>query len=126
MNIYHYNIAENFYHQEEDCGSLTSPPDELLDCGDINSDIDEEVKPIEPSNLFYSKINSNPPGIFKIKGKVQVKYIPFEFEKHEDLNTDEIMFSGIVLTWIGFGTVFELDNGTERIVSPYLSKGTVR
>ena len=126
MNIYHYNKELNLYHQEEDCGSITSPPDEHLDCGNIDSEEVIEKIPLENKNLFYSKIETHTNYTFTFRGGSESKKVSINFKEYIDLNTKEIIFSGIVLKWIGFGTVFEFDNGTERIVSPYLSKGTVR
>ena len=32
----------------------------------------------------------------------------------------------LIITWIGFGTVFEIKNGRERIVAPWINSGPLR
>jgi len=106
-----------------DCGSIAVPPDILIDRGTLEPDT-------TPKTCFIAVGGVPDPETEKSGMKIGgesitvVKISPFV--PHEDLNTCEIIYCGIVLTWIGFGTVFELDNGSERITSPYLSSGTVR
>ena len=106
-----------------DCGSIAAPPDIVIDRGTLDSDSTPKTCFVAVGGIPDPE--DNKPSI-KIGGEsvVVVKISPFV--PHEDLNTCEIIYCGIVLTWIGFGTVFELNNGSERITSPYLSSGTVR
>lgn len=123
MKIFHYNLALKFYHLDEDYGDVSDPSDETFDCGDLSEVIDTEdekytvdqISRIESTNL-----------IIKVKGKSKNKFKKSVFTPHENLNIDSIVFCGIVLTWIGVGSAFELDNGYERIIAPYLTGGTVR
>ena len=32
----------------------------------------------------------------------------------------------LIITWVGFGTVFEIKNGRERIVAPWINSGPLR
>jgi len=37
-----------------------------------------------------------------------------------------VLNENIIFTWVGFGTVFEIANGLERVVNPYVASGTLR
>jgi hypothetical protein len=112
----------NRNNDSEDLGSITSPPEEVRDYGTLDLSSTPTTCFIATGGIPDSENNS---GIIKIVGKSITKKIS-QFKLHQDLNSLEIVYCGIVLTWIGFGTVFEFDNGYERITSPYLSSGTVR
>lgn len=123
MKIFHYNLASKVFHLDEDYGNVSDPTDETFDCGDL-------VGPVENDEEKYtvdqvSKIDGNNL-IIKIKGKSKNKFKKSIFVPHEDMNIDSIVFCGIILTWIGIGSAFEFDDGSERIVAPYLTGGTVR
>jgi hypothetical protein len=122
MRIFYYNSFASLYHLEEDYGTIDSPPDEMVDNGNLNDEVDYEENEIisEPGEI------KNNCSLFKVRGKSIAKKISSPFASRKDLNTDDIVFSGIVLMWIGFGTAFELDNGSERISCPYLASGTAR
>jgi hypothetical protein len=113
---------DNRNSDSEDLGSITTPPDEVRDYGTLDSFS-------TPTTCFIATggipNEDRKTGIIKIVGESISKKIT-QFKSYQDLNSLEIVYCGIVLTWIGFGTVFELDNGSERIASPYLSSGTVR
>jgi hypothetical protein len=112
----------------EDYGSIVDPPTEIIDCGGIpskNSNDLEEEEEEKPLPNSFSYCSTGKTESFKIKGSSKNNFTAI-FAHIEDLNEDSIVFFGIILTWIGFGTVFEIDNGFERIVSPYLASGTVR
>ena len=106
----------------EDYGSICFPLNILVDFGTLHP-----TSHIKTCFIAVGGVDeeSGETGI-KVKGESVVTSNVKSFVSHEDLNTDEIIYCGIILTWIGFGTVFELDNGSERITSPYLSSGTVR
>jgi hypothetical protein len=40
--------------------------------------------------------------------------------------TSKKSFSKFVITWIGNGTAFEIANGTERIIAPWVNSGPLR
>lgn len=122
MKVFHYNSGNGFAHLEEDYGSITSPPDEMIDGGNLDDDI--EIGGDDNLNIAIPEKTKS--SLFGIKGKSKNICVSSEFIPYSDLNSDDIVFVGIVLTWIGFGTAFELDNGYERIVSPYLSSGDMR
>jgi len=123
MRVFHYNSGNGFAHLEEDYGSITSPPDEVLDGGNLD---DDHYSDDSDNNLDIALPQKEKVSLFKVRGKSKVYSASSEFIPHKNLNSDDIIFVGIVLTWIGFGTAFEFDNGYERIVSPYLSAGDMR
>lgn len=106
-------------------GNILDSPTERIDCGGIWCVLFclESLGDIKVVNIFVYE-SSGSCGSFK--GKSETKLVAKEFSPHFDLNDITIVFFGIVLTWIGFGTVFEINNGSERTVSPYLTGGTVR
>jgi len=106
-----------------DCGSISAPPDVKVDYGTLDSNSTKKTCFIAVGGVKDSEDDT---AAIKIGGKSQVVVEVSLFEPHEDLNSDEIIYCGVILTWIGFGTAFEIDNGSERIISPYLSSGTVR
>jgi len=106
-------------------GSILDSPTEIINCGGIWCVLfcSENLGDVIVINTFvYTSSGS----CGSLKGKSKSEFIIKEFVPHFDLNDITIVFFGIVLTWIGFGTVFEIDNGNERTVSPYLTGGTVR
>ncbi len=124
MNIYRYDPTRRLAHLE-DHGDLDTAPDEFFDGGSLEPDNKEEEKDtdildISNEDVVYSC------SLFKVRGESKIFVNPSVFLNHEDLNTDDIVYCGIILIWIGFGTAFELDNGSERIISPYLNSGTAR
>lgn len=106
----------------EDCGSINTTPNVLVDYGTLEPTSNRRTCFIAVGGVDEE---SGETGI-KVGGESIVVVHVKPFVAHEDLNTDEIIYYGIILTWIGFGTAFELGNGNERIVSPYLTGGTVR
>lgn len=106
-------------------GSISDSPTERINCGGIWGVFYclENLGDINIINSF-SYVSSGSCG--SLRGKSENNFVVKEFVPHIDLNDIAIVYFGIVLTWIGFGTVFEIKNGTERTVSPYLTGGTVR
>jgi hypothetical protein len=123
MRIFHYNLSLKFYHLDEDYGTVSDPADETFDCGDLGKVVENDEEKYTVDQI--SRIDSNNL-IAKVKGKSVNKFERSIFTPHENLNIDSIVFCGIILTWIGVGSAFELDNGSERVVAPYLTGGTVR
>lgn len=109
----------------ENYGSILDFPTEIVDCGGIWCLLffQENFGCIGIVNTFAYVSNGS---CGSLKGKSQNKFVSKEFVPHLDLNDVSIIFFGVILVWIGFGTLFELDNGSERIVSPYLTGGSVR
>lgn len=116
----------------DDYGSIVEIATEILDCGEIptsnQKSLDEEEDEEEDLSLrnTFSYCSTGQGSTLKASGKSVIVCVQKDFVNHEDLNEDTIVFFGIVLTWIGNGTLFEIDNGLERTVSPYLASGTVR
>lgn len=120
MNELVFDKKTNF--ELEDFGNINEAPDEILDYGMLDSIS-------HPTRCFVviAGVDKNKHGRtgLKIKGSSSSRKIS-NFTQYDDLNHMSIVYCGIVIRWIGFGTAFEFDNGIERIVSPYLSSGTVR
>lgn len=121
MNIYNYNSSTINEYLTEDCGVLSSLVGVDVDYGNI-TDITAETQD------FYSVNCSEtlrPFGTIKIKQNInsRSKKVSSGFKKLENLNKKSIIFYGIILTWYGYGTVFELCNGLERQVIPDVSGG---
>ncbi len=114
----------------DDYGSIVEVATEVIDCGESSpsnqksSSDDEEEEDLGLRSTF-SYCSSGIGPALKPTGKCKTTYTQIQVESI-DLNEDCIVFFGIILTWIGFGTLFEMDNGLERTVSPYLASGTVR
>lgn len=122
MQIFYYNPSLKVFHLQEDYGSIDSPPEEMEDAGSLEEPVEYDTA----ENLLISSFINYKGVSFRIRGKSKVEYCRKEFISHTDLNTDDIVFCGIVLTWIGFGTVFEFDNGLQRNVCPYRNSGVAR
>jgi hypothetical protein len=115
----------------DDYGSIVEVATEIIDCGEIPSssqksslDEDDEEEDLSLRSTF-SYCSSGTGSALRPTGKSKTTHVQTQVELI-DLNEDSIVFLGIILTWIGFGTLFEMDNGLERTVSPYLASGTVR
>lgn len=123
MNIYVYNSSTINEYSEDDCGLILSSPIEVFDCGLINESVDS----IDVENYFtinYSE-TLHPFGSFIIKSseKISYKKVSTEFRKLDNINKRSIVLNGIIVTWYGYGTVFEFKNGLERQVIPDVSGG---
>lgn len=124
MNIYRYDSTKKLSHLE-DYGVLNTLPNEVFDCGNLYVNENEKLENEEVLFIVDEQVITSC-SLFKLSGKSKVVLEESDFNNISDLNSDDIVYCGIILTWIGFGTVFELDNGSERIVSPYLTGGSVR
>lgn len=124
MNIYRYDSSKKLSHLE-DYGVLNTLPNEVFDCGNLYFNQNEELEHEEVLLIADEQVITSC-SLFKVSGKSKVIVEESAFDNYSDLNSDDIVYCGIILTWIGFGTAFELDNGSERIISPYLTGGTVR
>jgi hypothetical protein len=124
MNIYEYNSFTINEYLTEDCGFLSSSVSVGVDYGGI-SDVVEEI---QDSYVVTCSETLQPFGTIKIKQntKSKSKKVSAEFIKLENLNKKSIIFYGIILTWYGYGTVFELCNGLERQVIPDVSGGGLK
>jgi hypothetical protein len=124
MNIYEYNSSTINEYLTEDCGFLSSSVGVGVDYG-IISDVAEEI---QDSYVVTCSETLRPFGTIKIKQNIKSKSkkVSAEFIRLENLNKKSIIFYGIILTWYGYGTVFELCNGLERQVIPDVSGGGLK
>ncbi len=123
MNIYVYDSSTINEYSEDDCGLILSSPIEVFDCGKISESDDlfetENYFTIGNSETLY------PFGSIKINSSDKVKYkkVCVEFRILDKISKRSILLTGIIITWYGYGTVFELKNGLERQVIPDVSGG---
>lgn len=123
MNIYVYDSSTINEYSADDCGLISSSPMEVLDCGGIveMSDCVEDCYAISCSETLY------PFGSIKLSNFKQTSYkkISSEFVRFENLNKKSIILTGIIITWYGYGTIFEINNGLIRQVVPDVSGGGI-
>lgn len=124
MAIYEYNSSTINEYSENSFGSILESPNEVFDCGKITNTIEES----ENYFLISCKSTLLPFGSIKVsKQKTQSKYkvISSFFIRLDKINKKSIILDGLILNWIGYGTVFEFDNGLERQVIPDVSGGGI-
>lgn len=122
MNIYIYNSSTINEYSEDDCGLILSSPIEVFDCGKITDSLIDEIVDVYLLNCCETLY---PFGSIYVKStdKVEYKKVSIEYRKFADLNSKSIILNGIIITWYGYGTLFELNNGLIRQVVPDVSGG---
>lgn len=123
MAIYIYDSTTINEYLIEDYGILSSSIGDIFDYGSI-SEINKETQDFYIVTCSETLI---PFGTIKIKQNTKSKFkkVSSAFVKLENLNKKSIIFYGIILTWYGYGTVFEICNGLERQVIPDVSGGGI-
>ena len=123
MNIYVYDSSTINEYSEDDCGLILSSPIEVFDCGKICEGVDLD----DVDNYFtINDVDTLYPfGSIRINSSEKVKYkkVCVEFRKLDEINKRSILLNGMIITWYGYGTVFEFKNGLERQVIPDVSGG---
>jgi hypothetical protein len=121
MNIYEYDSSTINEYLTEDCGFISSSVGDGFDCGNIS----DHTKQSEDFYVVTCCETLRPFGKIKINQNTKSKFrkVSASFIVLENLNKKSIIFAGIILTWYGYGTVFELRNGLERQVIPDISGG---
>lgn len=109
----------------EDYGTILEDPIEVIDAGHLCSIDNNIIKTDNQTSVTVFSYHSS--GVskkkaFKVIGSSSINFARI-VGSCRDLNEDCIVFLGIILTWIGFGTLFEIENGLERSVSPNLVAG---
>ena len=96
---------------------------EVFDCGKISNELESSE---DFSQICYSE-TLLPFGKITLKSSTETecKKVSSEFNKFENLNKKSLILSKIIVTWYGYGTVFELNNGLERQVIPDVSGGGI-
>jgi hypothetical protein len=124
MAVYEYNISSVNEYLEDSCGLLSDSPDEVLDCGSITS-CSETVD-------NYSSITVTetltPFGTVKLSKKTvraKTKRVSIYAIRLEELTKKSVILNGLQITWFGYGTFFEINNGLERLVVPDKSGGGI-
>jgi hypothetical protein len=120
MNIYVYDSSTINHYLTEDRGLLSSV-EEVFDCGCITS-VAEET---EDFYVISCSETLTPFGTISTNKNTTAKTykVSSAFIRLEKLNKKSIILTGIIITWYGYGTVFELSNGLERQVIPDVSGG---
>lgn len=110
----------------DDYGIITSEPIEIIDGGSICSVETDNIIKVDnqtSTTVFsYHSTGESTKKVFNVSGSSRIRFEKI-FDLNLDLNDDSIVFLGIVLTWIGFGTIFEIENGLERSLTPNLVAG---
>lgn len=124
MAVYEYNLSSINEYLEDCYGGLNADPDEGFDCGKISNDIQSADN--------YSLITCNetliPFGNLKSiskNTKTKTKKVSGYFIKLSKITDKSIILNGLIINWIGYGTLFELDNGLDRLLVPDKSGGGV-
>ena len=125
MNIYVYNSSTINEYSADDCGLILSSPIEVLDCGGIV----ETYNYIEDCYTINCSETLHPFGSIKISNsnskQTCYKKVSSEFVRFENLNNKSIILTGIIITWYGYGTLFEINDGLIRQVVPDVSGGGI-
>jgi len=121
MSIYEYNSSTINEYLEDSYGLLFESTSETFDCGKITDNCEEN------ENYFLINYSESliPFGKIKLSRiiKSNTKKVSSFFIKLEKINKKSINLNGLIFNWIGYGTVFEFDNGLERQLIPDVSGG---
>jgi len=123
MAIYEYNSSTINEYSSDDCGLISSFDDDIFDCGELNSDV-FDYQDFYVVTCFQTL---HPFGSIKIQKTIERNYkkISTEFIVLNRINDKSFLLSRFILFWIGFGTIFEFNNGLERQVIPDVSGGGI-
>jgi len=124
MAVYEYNSSTINLYSEETCGLLSTTSDEVFDCGGISNSTTDT----EDYSLITNTETLTPFGGLKITNnntKATTKRISSFSNRLYNVNNKSIILNGLIINWIGFGTLVELDNGLDRLVIPDKSGGGV-
>jgi hypothetical protein len=120
MNIYEYNSSTINEYSQEEFGLLSNSSWETDDCGNLYQEV-EFCTDLYMINCTETLV---PFGKLKIFNKTTEYHKKSSiFEKYFDLNFKSIIFSGIIIRWIGFSIIFQLSNDLQRKVIPDVSGG---
>ena len=126
MNVYEYNILTgNNPYSEEDYGYISSSATLSEDYGQIPV----QSIPLYPGDedFSYIYINDNRIAFGSVSiGGSSVVLKTNVYSGSGEVKLSEKVKNNITFTWVGSGTVFEIGNGLELSVSPYISSGTLR
>jgi len=123
MNIYVYNSSTINEYLIEDLGLISSSIECLSDCGELKT----EVSDCEDFYVLTCSETVFPFGSIKIKKETKSYHKKISKESIDliKINDKSLLLSKFILFWIGFGTIFEFNNGLERQVIPDVSGGGV-
>ena len=124
MAVYEYNSSTINVYSEEFCGTLQDSSEEVFDCGKISNSVAEK----EDYSPITNKETLTPFGGVKITNKntkAKTKRVSSFSNRLYNINNRSIILNGLIINWIGYGTVFEINNGLDRLVIPDKSGGGV-
>lgn len=121
MNIYEYNSSSIIYYTTEDLGSIADTPMATVD----NGSLDAAENSVNYDQIIYTE-TTYPFGTVKLisstKSSATVKFVA-----SVEIKLDGISKNNVRKYWIGSGTLFEIGNGLERTVAPWVgSSGPLR
>jgi len=121
-NVYVYDITAEDIYSEEDFGFIASSPSVSEDYQQISS----ASATSEDWFAITSTFTQIPFGsIGNISGTAEERSSN-KFDASGTIQVSKTLDENVTFTWAGTGTLFEIGNGLERSLSPYVSSGTVR
>ena len=121
-NVYVYDITATDIYSEEDFGFISSSPSVSEDYQQISS----ASATSEDWFVITSTFTQIPFGsIGNISGTAEERSSN-KFDASGTIQVSKTLDENVTFTWAGTGTLFEIGNGLERSLSPYVSSGTVR
>ena len=121
-NVYVYDITATDIYSEEDFGFIASSPSVSEDYQQISS----ASTTSEDWFVITSTFTQIPFGsIGNISGTAE-EGSSNKFDASGTIQVSKTLDENVTFTWAGTGTLFEIGNGLERSLSPYVSSGTVR
>jgi hypothetical protein len=122
-NVYVYDITIEDVYSEEDFGFISSSPSVTEDNGQIST-------PVSSTDDWFSITSTEtqiPFGsIGTISGTAEEKSSNVYNSDTLLIELTETILDNITFVWVGNGTLFEIGNGLERTLRPYVSSGTLR
>jgi hypothetical protein len=121
-NVYVYDITVTDIYSEEDFGSITSSLDDSEDYQQISTLYTSQ-------DDWYVITNTSTQIPFGSIGNISGSATEREtniYEAQGSIEISEIVDTNVTFTWVGNGTLFEIGNGLERTLNPYISSGTLR
>jgi len=126
--IYDYSLNNpevNNPYSTVDHGSISSAVTQTEDIGSV-SDPNPTFDFFDDLFGFISITESiSPFGVINISTSA-TSAITISQVGSGSIPTVGVLNENIIFTWVGFGTVFEIANGLERVVNPYVASGTLR
>jgi hypothetical protein len=121
-NVYVYDITTEDVYSEEDFGSIISSPSDSEDYQQIStsstSQEDWFVITNSETQISFGSIGT-------LTGSAE-ELISNNYDGQGFTTISSSITNNVTFVWAGNGTLFEIGNGLERTLRPYVSSGTLR